>query len=55
MGIKDCNSKLAQLGQARTTSPEKLAYLHRISGELSSMIQAAIDGSLCASLLRVSS
>ena len=43
-GIKDCNSKLNQLGKSRSTKREKHAYLHRISGRLSTMIQAAIDG-----------
>jgi hypothetical protein len=44
LGIKDCSSKLAQLGKARSTFKEKHAYLHRIGSELSTMMRAAIDG-----------
>lgn len=44
IGIKDCTSKLKQLGKSRGTSREKHTYLHGISGTLSVMIQAAIDG-----------
>ncbi|CAG8950637.1 hypothetical protein HYFRA_00002846 [Hymenoscyphus fraxineus] len=43
-GIKDCTSKLKQLGKSRSTRKEKHTYLHQISGQLSKMIQAAIDG-----------
>lgn len=43
-GIKDCRTKLQQLGKSRSTKKEKHAYLHRISGKLSAMVQAAIDG-----------
>lgn len=43
-GIKDCQSKLGQLGKARSTRKEKHAYLHRISSRLSTMVRAAIDG-----------
>jgi hypothetical protein len=44
LGIKDCNGKLNQLGQARSTSKEKHKYLHEISSTLTKMVQAAIDG-----------
>ncbi|KAI9046786.1 hypothetical protein LZ554_009521 [Drepanopeziza brunnea f. sp. 'monogermtubi'] len=43
-GIKDCTTKLQQLGKARSSQREKHTYLHRISGTLSTTIQAAIDG-----------
>lgn len=43
-GIKDCKIKLYQLGKARSTVKEKHKYVHGISGHLSTMIQAAIDG-----------
>jgi hypothetical protein len=43
-GIKDCRTKLLQLGKSRSTKKEKHTYLHRISGNLSTMVQAAIDG-----------
>ena len=43
-GIKDCESKLRQLGKARTTLREKHSYLHRISSRLSTLVRAAIDG-----------
>ncbi|CAG8982711.1 hypothetical protein HYALB_00000992 [Hymenoscyphus albidus] len=43
-GIKDCTSKLKQLGKSRSIRKEKHTYLHQISGKLSKMIQAAIDG-----------
>jgi hypothetical protein len=43
-GIKDCRIKLQQLGKSRSTQKEKHTYLHRISGKLSAMVQAAIDG-----------
>jgi hypothetical protein len=42
-GIKDCGIKLQQLGKSRSTKKEKHTYLHRISGNLSTMVQAAID------------
>ncbi|KAI1646714.1 P-loop containing nucleoside triphosphate hydrolase protein [Daldinia loculata] len=43
-GIKDCKSKLAMLGKARSTMREKHTYLQRISSVLSKLVQAAIDG-----------
>ncbi|KUJ06452.1 uncharacterized protein LY89DRAFT_702933 [Mollisia scopiformis] len=43
-GIKDCSTKLLQLGKSRSSKMEKHSYLHKISGNLSFMIQAAIDG-----------
>lgn len=43
-GIKDCRTKLAQLGQARSTMREKHTYLQRISSRLSKLVRAAIDG-----------
>ncbi|KAH7407648.1 P-loop containing nucleoside triphosphate hydrolase protein [Cadophora sp. MPI-SDFR-AT-0126] len=44
MGIKDCTSKLHQLGKSRGTAREKHTYLHQISSKVSTMVQAAIDG-----------
>ncbi|CZS98728.1 uncharacterized protein RAG0_07339 [Rhynchosporium agropyri] len=44
LGIKDCAFKLNQLGKSRSTSKEKHRYLHQISGNVSTIIQAAIDG-----------
>lgn len=44
LGIKDWKVKLNQLGKSRSTKKEKHTYLHRISGILSTMVQAAIDG-----------
>jgi len=44
LGIKDCNAKLSQLGQARSSRKEKHKYLHEISSTLTKMVQAAIDG-----------
>lgn len=44
LGIKDCTSKLHQLGKARSTAREKHTYLHQISSKVSTMVQAAIDG-----------
>ncbi|PVH84492.1 dynamin family protein [Cadophora sp. DSE1049] len=43
-GIKDCTTKLYQLGKSRSTMKEKHKYLHGISGQLSTTIQAGIDG-----------
>ncbi|KAI0376730.1 P-loop containing nucleoside triphosphate hydrolase protein [Hypomontagnella monticulosa] len=43
-GIKDCKTKLAQLGKARSTRREKHTYLQRISSRLSKLVRAAIDG-----------
>ncbi|KAI1770015.1 P-loop containing nucleoside triphosphate hydrolase protein [Hypoxylon cercidicola] len=43
-GIKDCRTKLAQLGKARSTTREKHTYLQRISSHLSKLVRAAIDG-----------
>ncbi|KAI1469611.1 P-loop containing nucleoside triphosphate hydrolase protein [Daldinia caldariorum] len=43
-GIKDCRTKLALLGKARSTMREKHSYLQRISSHLSKLIQAGIDG-----------
>ncbi|KAG4424457.1 hypothetical protein IFR04_002335 [Cadophora malorum] len=43
-GIKDCAAKLYQLGKSRSTMKEKHKYLHGISSQLSTMIQAGIDG-----------
>lgn len=43
-GIKDCTSKLNQLGRSRSTKEEKHDYLHAISDDLCKMVQAAIDG-----------
>ncbi|KAL2073263.1 hypothetical protein VTL71DRAFT_10587 [Oculimacula yallundae] len=44
MGLKDCTSKLHQLGKARSTDREKHKYLYNISSKLSTMVKAAIDG-----------
>jgi hypothetical protein len=44
LGIKDCETKLAMPGQARTSPKEKHTYLQRISSRLSTLIRAAIDG-----------
>ncbi|CZT13347.1 uncharacterized protein RCO7_03410 [Rhynchosporium graminicola] len=44
LGIKDCAFKLNQLGKSRSTSKEKHRYLHQISGNVSTIIQTAIDG-----------
>ncbi|KAI1133937.1 P-loop containing nucleoside triphosphate hydrolase protein [Hypoxylon sp. FL0543] len=43
-GIKDCRTKLDQLGKARSTMREKHTYLQRISSRLSKLVRAAIDG-----------
>ena len=43
-GIRDCENKLQQLGQPRTSLRDKHSYLHRISGRLSTLVRAAIDG-----------
>ncbi|XXH00970.1 hypothetical protein Hte_007321 [Hypoxylon texense] len=43
-GIKECRTKLAQLGKARSTTREKHTYLQRISSLLSKLVRAAIDG-----------
>lgn len=43
-GIKDCRTKLLQLGTARSDKKHKDTYLHRTSGTLTTMVQAAIDG-----------
>ncbi|KAK0107205.1 hypothetical protein ONS95_003907 [Cadophora gregata] len=43
-GIKDCTSKLCQLGQSSSTTKENHRYLPGISNQLSFMIQAGIDG-----------
>ncbi|KAM7189858.1 P-loop containing nucleoside triphosphate hydrolase protein [Naviculisporaceae sp. PSN 640] len=43
-GIKDCENKLGQLGKPRNSVREKHSYLHRISGRLSTLVRAAIDG-----------
>ncbi|KAI5857492.1 P-loop containing nucleoside triphosphate hydrolase protein [Durotheca rogersii] len=43
-GIKDCRTKLEQLGQARSSLREKHTYLQRISSLLSTLVRAAIDG-----------
>ncbi|CZT44157.1 uncharacterized protein RSE6_04290 [Rhynchosporium secalis] len=44
LGIRDCAFKLNQLGKSRSTSKEKHRYLHQISGNVSTIIQTAIDG-----------
>ncbi|KAI0004030.1 P-loop containing nucleoside triphosphate hydrolase protein [Xylariaceae sp. FL0662B] len=43
-GIKDCKTKLAHLGKARSTKREKHTYLQRISSRLCKLVRAAIDG-----------
>lgn len=43
-GIKDCESKLKQLGKPRATRREKHTYLQRISSRLTKLVRAAIDG-----------
>lgn len=43
-GIKDCRTKLAQLGDARDTMRAKQKYLLHISSRLTKLIRAAIDG-----------
>ncbi|KAI2602279.1 P-loop containing nucleoside triphosphate hydrolase protein [Hypoxylon sp. NC1633] len=43
-GIQDCRDKLERLGQARSTTQEKHAYLQRISSRLSTLVRGAIDG-----------
>lgn len=43
-GIKDCRTKSSQLGNPRSTRREKHTYLHKISGGLSTLVQAAVDG-----------
>lgn len=43
-GIDDCRSRLAKLGDARTTVSEQRAYLMRISQAFSSLVKAAVDG-----------
>ena len=43
-GIKDCETKLHQLGKPRGTKREKHTYLQRIGSRLSTLIRAAIDG-----------
>jgi hypothetical protein len=42
--IKDCQSKLDQLGKSRDDLRQKHTYLNKIGSRLSSMVQAAIDG-----------
>jgi hypothetical protein len=42
--IKDCRGKLKQLGKPRNSRKEKHVYLHKISSQLSRLVQAAIDG-----------
>lgn len=44
IGLKDCENKLEQLGKPRSSMREKHSYLHRISGRLSTLARAAIDG-----------
>ncbi|OTB00157.1 hypothetical protein M426DRAFT_324476 [Hypoxylon sp. CI-4A] len=43
-GIKDCRTRLAQLGKARSTKREKHTYLQRISSQLAKLVRSAIDG-----------
>ncbi|KAK6853199.1 hypothetical protein PG995_010011 [Apiospora arundinis] len=43
-GIKDCSSKLKQLGKSRSTPREKHHYLHKIGSQLAVMVRASIDG-----------
>ncbi|KAK8127637.1 dynamin family protein [Apiospora sp. TS-2023a] len=43
-GIKDCSSKLKQLGKSRSTPREKHHYLHKISSQLAVLVRASIDG-----------
>ena len=43
-GIKDCNQKLAQLGDVRGTVQEQRLYLIRIGQRFSDLVKAAVNG-----------
>jgi hypothetical protein len=43
-GIRDCHSKLTQLGSARDSTKSKQKYLLHISSRLTKLVRAAIDG-----------
>ena len=44
-GIRECRSRLASLGDARTTEAEQRLYLVRVSQAFTSLVKGAVDGS----------